>query len=299
MNKRLYEIAGIKVEGGIRGEFITGALLAAGSMASAATPVAAGGLGAITPAAIAGGVGAGTAGLATGAFTGAGVAGGLGAMTANFAPAAWGASGAGGMGLFNAMNVAGMGMQALQAFSGGSTGGGAPMKSPPLSKPAKENQKQVRELEKRDLQEAQRGELDASLTSKYIRRFTQAQQGLSRAQLDAANITGVQSQEDRGTVKGVGSAAGTKAALAGSEGIGRESLAMQKDFAGMRREQMDEAIVNVKNLLREKFWLKNRETAATYQRQGLEQQQRARQGAALGQIASMGGLMAFMNNRGQ
>ena len=205
---------------------------------------------------------------------------------------------AGGMGLFNAMNLAGMGLQAAQAFSGGNNQGANILEKLPQTKEEKENAAKLQSLSKKEYEAAQAGQLDQNLTSRFIKQLTSGKQAISQTTGAVANISGATAKADSGTNKGVGDAGGAKAIIAGAKGASGVQASYERNRFGQHTERMQGAIANYKNIMAAQRQTGAQEYGSSLYKSGLTMQSQAEQGAALGQIASMGGLMGYMNQRG-
>jgi hypothetical protein len=203
-----------------------------------------------------------------------------------------------GLGLGNLMSIAGMGLQAAQAFGGGQSGGGANIiEKIPLTHEEEQNKQRVLSLSDQRWRDAQQGRLNSNLTSPHIKRFIAGTQGLRKIGNQTANVSGAMAASSSGSTKGVAGPAGVKAIVKASEAKGLLGLRKGSDLMNVKRERLTGAVAHYKNFLSMERQVGAQEYGAQLYQTGIEQKRKAEQGAALGQIASMGGLMAYQNMR--
>lgn len=208
-------------------------------------------------------------------------------------------AGGGAMGLYNAANMAGMGLAAYQAFSGGSKQGMMPSQKIPLSDAMKSVNKAMEKSFEDDWQNAQAGIIDPNLARIGIRKIVRnamlaSQQARSTVRAGAARASSGRDLEGRSS--GVLSGRHAAAAMLGLQQDAQAGAAPDLWKAMTRSENFRNSLkqqANLRNLDMHAPILSARSRMAEA---GFDAMSGATRGQALGDIAQMAGMMYFMNN---
>ena len=249
---------------GMGGSTVAGAAAPVASEAGLSTWLSVNGLGGVSTSSLVGG----SAGV--GAGVGAGAGGGfMASMMSN--PG-------------NMASMAGMGMSAINAFGGSSTGS-APSAKIPLTKEAKAGQEAYFNAAKKQYTEASKGILPPNMASIIIGRLRD-QAGEASRQMDTvlSASTGV------GDTKGGGRA---KAALTAAGSAFEGELSPSAWVADARRKNFINSLNSMSNVQNIEAQAPILHASSLLAQSGFEQYQRAQQGEALGAAMEMGGMMTF------
>jgi len=244
----------------------------------------------------------GTAGWAGGAMMGAGSAGGLGSSTPIIegfgaqgtgqgaammggvaTPAA--STGGGIASMFgNPANVASMAGVGMNMLGGGSATGSAPSANIPLTKTAKEGEKNYFEAAKKDYINAKDGILPPNMASIVIGRLRQQAGSTERDMAKVVNSAGFGDTRGSG-----GAAAGLVAAGSKAEG----ELSPTAWVADTRRKMFINSLNSLNNVYNIESQAPILKANALLAQTGFEQYQDAQQGEAIGSAIELAGMMNY------
>jgi len=248
-------------------------------VAGAAGAIGAGALGAAGT--VAGGIGAGVANL--GAATGVTGVGGLFSAGAVGPAAPGGLTGVAGM-FSNAGNIASMAGVGMNMLGGGSATGSAPSANIPLTKTAKEGEKNYFEAAKKDYINAKDGILPPNMASIVIGRLRQQAGSTERDMAKVVNSAGFGDTRGSG-----GAAAGLVAAGSKAEG----ELSPTAWVADTRRKMFINSLNSLNNVYNIESQAPILKANALLAQTGFEQYQDAQQGEAIGSAIELAGMMNY------
>ena len=235
-----------------------------------------------------GGIGGAVGGITSGIGGALGGLGLFGSAAAGGKAATTGLLGAGGkFGLGQAVMAGGMGLSLMQAFSGGTSTGGAPSTDIPLSPRAKELQKSVWKKTKEDWEMAEAGQIPANMAAPFI--FKMRQEEELRHKETEKVLLGAGA---RRTGRAMGSNILSAAILAGGQRM--EGLTAPAQWrAETRRERFINSVNQLANMMNIEAQAPILHAQSRAARSGYAQMQSAQRGQALGDVARMAGMMVM------
>ena len=192
------------------------------------------------------------------------------------------------MAIMAGASLVGVGLQAAQAFSG-SSGGGSPTTDIPLSPESRKVEKSLFDETKAGYERSQKGQFLPNIVEPFIRNMRLAEEDKTRAiQSQLSTAVG---RESQGEVLGTGRIAEgiLGGGISGITGI----IAEGTSVAEAQRQNFISSLNQLANIRNIELQTPVLEASADITRNQIGQLQSINQGRAIGDIASMGGMLTF------